>query len=272
MTTSSSGSGSGSGNGRWHRNVPPPGGAATAKAQAYSRFIPREEFDAFSAWSPGALEGGAGAAVGERRATPRGAPDPAAAAKASAAQATAARQGGYQDGYRDGLAALDAFKQSYASQAAAQLGTLTAAYDRQLDALQREMAQALAQAAVQLARQVVRSELALRPALVATVASDALDALLTSARHVSVRVHPDDHALVAQGAGEALAARGARLVADATLLRGGCVIDSDIGAVDATLPARWARAAAGLGATAAWDAAPAPDASPAERSHVELVE
>ena len=56
---------------------------------------------------------------------------------------------------------------------------------------------------------------ATRPELVATVAQEAIDTLLLSARHITLRVHPDDHALVALGAGEALAARGARLVADA---------------------------------------------------------
>jgi flagellar assembly protein FliH len=72
-------------------------------------------------------------------------------------------------------------------------------------------------------------------------------AVLMSARHIRVAVHPDDHALVAQGAAEALAARGARLVTDAGLTRGGCRVESDIGEVDARIETLWAQAAAQLG-------------------------
>ena len=159
-----------------------------------------------------------------------------------AAQLRAARQSGYQDGYRDGLAALEQFKQSFASQMTAQIGQLTQSYGSELDALQQDMARALAVSATHLARQIVRSELAQRPELVATVAQEALDTLLMSARQVTVRVHPDDHPLVAQGAAEVLSARGARLLADASIARGGCLVESDIGVVDASIAARWKRA------------------------------
>ena len=75
------------------------------------------------------------------------------------------------------------------------------------------MAQALAAAATNLARQVVRSELQTRPELVARVAAEALDTLLLSARHITLRVHPDDQPTwSAEGAAEVLAARGGRIV------------------------------------------------------------
>ena len=62
-----------------------------------------------------------------------------------------------------------------------------------------------------------------------------------------MHVHPDDLALVQQGAADALAARSARLLADATVSRGGCRVDSDIGRIDAGIEARWSQAAATLG-------------------------
>ena len=102
-------------------------------------------------------------------------------------------------------------------------------------------------------RQIVRSELAARPDLVATVAQEALDTLLMSARQITVRVHPDDHALVEQGAADALAQRGARLLADPTITRGGCLVESDIGVVDAAIATRWRRAVAVLGCEAPWE-------------------
>ena len=215
---------------------------APPKAQAapHARFIPREEVQSFAAWTPGAL----GEPPLERRAAPR---PQAPTAEEQRAALQAARQSGYQDGYRDGLAALEGFKQSFAAQATSQVGALLRGFDQQLGALEQQMAHAIAQAATQLARQVVRSELATRPELVAAVAREALGALLLSAQHVTVQVHPDDLPLVAEGAGDELARRGARLVASPALARGGCVVESDVGSVDAGIEQRWRRAASALG-------------------------
>jgi flagellar assembly protein FliH len=235
-----------------YRNVPPPPGGSKPSS-LYTRFIPREELDSFAAWRPGSIDGAAGDAADA--AAQRAAAEPVRSPEQLVAeQLNAARQGGYHDGYRDGLAALESFKQSFAAQTTAQVGALMQSYAGQMDSLQQDMASALAAAAVSLARQVVRGELAARPGQVAAVAEEALETLLLSARHVTVRVHPDDHALVAQGAGETLAARGARLLADAAVTRGGCLVESDIGIIDASIETRWRRAAAALGSESGWAA------------------
>lgn len=230
------------------KNVPPPEGGKPASP--YARFIPREELGSFASWDPGTLGETADRRQGVRRAAPAEPEKPPA--PDIAAQLHTARQGGYQDGYRDGLAALEQFKQSFAAQMTAQLGQLTQSYGQELDALQQDMARALAVSATHLARQIVRSEIAAQPGLVATVAQEALDTLLMSARQITVRVHPDDHPLVAQGAAEVLAARGARLLADVSIARGGCLVESDIGVIDASVAARWKRAAASLGCEEPW--------------------
>jgi flagellar assembly protein FliH len=238
------------------KNAPPPSGPP--KASPYSRFIPREELNSFAAWNPGTLTGGnrggdqAAANAGLRRAADKETARPNAA-EDLAAQLRAARQSGYQDGYRDGLVALESFKQSFAGQMTAQIGLLTQSMGDQLDALEQQMAQCLALSATQLARQIVRSELSVRPELVEAVAREATEALLLSARHITLRVHPDDQPLVAQGAADVLAARGARLIADGSIARGGCLVESDIGVLDATLQARWSRCAAALGNDESWE-------------------
>jgi len=247
------------------RPVPPPAeGGRAAPRDLYSRFIPREELSSFESWSFGDVSAGV-APVGAPGAREAEAPlDPA---ELQAQQLRAARQSGYQDGYRDGLVALEGFKQSFASQTTTQVGALVRSVGEQLDALQQEMARALAATATSLARQVLRSELATRPECVTQVAEQALDALLLSARHIVLRVHPDDHALIAAGSADAIAARGARLVADAQIARGGCRIESDIGLVDATVDERWRRAVASLGSDLAWhDTTPgaAPSGMPRE--------
>jgi flagellar assembly protein FliH len=200
---------------------------------ADSRFIPREELKGFTSWKPNAF--------GDTRS------DPKRRAADQLGEVQAARQSGYQDGYRDGLAALENFKQSFAQQMAAQIGQLVAGFDAEFLRLEQRIAESVAASAVALARQVVRSELTTRPELVAAVATQAVDAVLLSAQHIRVQVHPADLALVEQGAADALAARGARLIGDASVTRGGCRIESDLGRIDATIEARWAQAAAALG-------------------------
>jgi flagellar assembly protein FliH len=231
------------------KNVPPPPGSKPASP--YQRFIPREELGDFASWQPGTF--------GDAQAAPRPAGAPAApgAAPASAApepsvadwqaKVDAARKLGYQEGYRDGKVALESFKQSFAQQTTAQLGQLLHAFDEQLNQLDGDIAAALAQTAVQLARQVLRAELLARPELVAQVASEAVGAVMLSARHISVQVHPLDLPLVAQGAEDTLNARGARLSSNAQVARGGVLVHSDVGNIDARIGTRWSQAAAALG-------------------------
>jgi flagellar assembly protein FliH len=206
----------------------------------YGRFIPREELQDFSSWKPGAFGAQAGAATA--------APEPA---DIHALQ-HAARQAGYQEGYRDGLVALDNFKRSLAQQNAAQFGALMQQFDEQLDALEFEMAQCIARVAASIAQQVVRDELRQQPERIARVAHEAIEAVGMSARHIVVQVNPQDHALIEQGAAEVIAARGARLVSDPTIERGGCRVLSDVGTIDARIEARWQEAAAAVGADVPW--------------------
>lgn len=228
------------------KNIASPNDAA----RAYARFIPREELSDVKAWNPGDIAGGPMPQANIHRATDE-APKIDVAAQL-AVQLRAARQAGYQDGYRDGLVALDGFKQSFAAQTTAQIGALVQSLGDELGGLQQDMARTLAIAATHLARQIVRSELAINPALVATVAQEAIDTLLLSAKHITLRVHPDDHPFVAAGAADVLVARGARLLADASMSRGGVLVESDIGVIDASLEARWRRAAASLGCDEGW--------------------
>lgn len=249
------------------RQVPPPERRSGEERRgAYSRIIPREELSGFSAWMPSTLEGGP-----EARRPPIFATPPAGAATAPAPAPEPApmpepepqpqleellheaRQSGYQDGYRDGMAALDAFKKSFAQQMSAQIGQLVGSFDAEFRELEEQMAQALASMATELARQVVRSELSQRPELIARVAHDAVEALQLSARHVRVRVNPEDLPLVLDGAGEEMRAREAQVIPDADVARGGCRVESDIGSVDATLAARWLQISAAMGQHSLWE-------------------
>jgi flagellar assembly protein FliH len=168
-----------------------------------------------------------------------------------------ARQSAYQEGYRNGLAALESYKQTQSAQMATymsdQIGMLASDFHQRLEALEQQLAGRIAGVALELARQVVRADLAEQPETVVQVAEEALGTLLTSARHVVLRLNPDDHALAQAQLAEVLAARGVRVLGDAAITRGGCVIESDIAVVDASVEARWERAAAALGHRAPWN-------------------
>lgn len=237
MTSSSNG-------GKPFPNVPPPAGAR--QGTAYTRFIPREEIKDFERWKPGSIDSA------ERRGHSRGRDGAPPTVEEWQAMVGEARQEGYQQGYRDGLVALENFKQSFSAQTSAQLGALVASFDQQFEEMEARMAQALAHTAVLLARQVLRMEIGCRPEVVAALAQDALNAVQASARHVVVHVNPEDHGLVAEGAGELLTARGARLVADGSVSRGGCIVRSDADLVDSRLETRWEQAAVSMGVQLPW--------------------
>lgn len=239
------------------RQVPPPDRRETDRRDTYSRFIPGEELHGAKAWNLDNLGGkspsgfnAANLAKPAAAAAPAG--PPPAPEPGLHEQLHSARQTGYQDGYRDGMAALDAFKHSFAQQMSAQIGGLVKGFDAEMRSLENDMAASLARIAVELARQVVRCEIEQRPELIARVAHDAVEALQLSARHVRVRVHPDDYPLVQAGAGEELRAREAQLIPDAEVPRGGVKVDADVASVDATLATRWQQAAASLGQTSIW--------------------
>jgi len=255
MTSSKPPSGSRLHDQNFDRSAPmPPRGAPQ------SRFIPREELENFAAWRPGSFGDGAPpsphpAERPENKVHAAPPPPPAPPTEAEWMEAVHhARDSGYQDGYRDGQVALEAFKENFARQMAAQFGALLANLDDQWNGLEQEMALAVTRTAVQLARQVVRHELDTRPEIVARVAQEAVGAIVLSARHLRVRLHPADHQHVMDGAGEALKARDARLVADPAIEPGGCIVESDLGQVDARIGTRWAAAAAVFGREDTWDA------------------
>lgn len=229
-------------------NVPSP----NPERSAYARFIPREELGSVSNWRPGTLGGG------RRPQPPSEAPAPpppqpqGPTAEEWRARVDAARTAGYEQGYRDGMAALESFKKSHAEQMERQVGQVLQSLDAEFDGLHAKAADAVTGVALQLARQVLRSELEIAPAHVARVAAEAVEAVLLSARHLTVQLHPQDLPLVAAGADEVLRARGARLVAHPGIARGGCRVESDAGAIDARIATRWAQAAGALGSELPW--------------------
>lgn len=238
-------------------------GVARPTAPSYARFIPREEIGRAVAWVPDSLDvqpAGSGHAAGADAAPAPPPVDPAALRAARQAQFQARLAEGFEQGRqtgRDEMArelqaqtreALDAFRVQQACEVGAPVAALLTAFQHGLDGVEQALARRLAGIAMQMARQVVRSELQTRAALVVDVVQEALAEVLLSARHITVKVHPADLGWIEQGCADAFEARGARLIADPHLERGGCRVESDLGVVDARLATRWASAVAAMGA------------------------
>jgi flagellar assembly protein FliH len=153
-----------------------------------------------------------------------------------------ARQAGYQAGYAAGQAAALA-EASRLAGAAASLEQAIAEFDQQV-------ADELLALATEIARQVVREEITGRPDIIVKVVHEAL-ALLPH-QHATIFLHPDDASLVRSYAGDALAHAGHRLLEDARLNPGDCILESGSSQTDATLATRWRRVVETLGISIAW--------------------
>jgi flagellar biosynthesis/type III secretory pathway protein FliH len=135
---------------------------------------------------------------------------------------------GYQEGYEEGRA-----------QAAAQMVGVLVASRAEADAmLARAEPEAVAIAAA-MAERIVGRAVALEPAIMAEIAAEALAACQTRRGGVALRVHPD-HLAAVEGQRRTLTARlGVEMpldiVADESVERLGCVVDTAVGRVDARL-------------------------------------
>lgn len=247
-------------------DLPEPSGPARAASATYARFIPREELGRAVAWVPDSLDARlrreADKAAGNEP-PPAPAPvDPEVQRAARQAQLQARLAEVFEQGRllgreettetmrAEASEALASFRQQQASEVGRPVAALLVQFQQAIDALEQSLAQRLAGIAMQMARQVVRSELQTNAALVVDVTQEALAEVLLSARHITVKVHPADLTWIEQGCADAFEARGARLIADTHIERGGCLVESDLGVVDARLATRWASAVAAMGAPA----------------------
>ena len=117
--------------------------------------------------------------------------------------------------------------QNYATMLAAERADLAARLESQLIAL-----------ATQMAERILNAELSVNPELLAEIVKNAFRSL-GEANQVTVRVHPKDLAILqerAQEVAQQLASSASlTLRPDDSLMRGDCLIDSDIGSLDAKL-------------------------------------
>jgi len=144
-----------------------------------------------------------------------------------------AYQEGLQRGHAEGYAAGMAAAQAQAQRLASMLECLSHPFKE----LSTEVEHALIQLVADTARKLVNAELDLDPAKTAGAVQEALAALATAPRELRVHVHAEDAQLLR----ETLTLNTEvewKLVPDAKLQRGDCVLVTDTGRVDARLERR----------------------------------
>jgi len=229
----------------------------TSKSRLYARFIPSEEVGDVTQWQFGAVDGSD--AVVEEPVEE----DPAALEMAEAARQAElqqAREEAFAQGEAQGHAQatlewqqrMDDYVAGQGQEAAQRLDALVRTLNASLGDLQQNMAQGVLELACEIARQVVRQELRSNPHALKPVVQEALGMLVTDGRPATVRLNPEDHALVGAALQQEVAAASLQWVADATVPPGGCLVEQAGTVVDGSLEKRWERAIAPLGLASAW--------------------
>lgn len=166
---------------------------------------------------------------------------------------------GHQDGYADGHAeGLEQGRQAARAQAHAQWAQMQALLDgaaQAVDTLDVAVGEQLAALAGRIAQRVLHTHLARHPEDIRHLVTELLRSAPGEHSRLHVRLHPDDVTFVETLLDQEALQRPHRLVPDASLSRGDCVLETDEGAIDARLQTRWERVSAALGA---------PDATPAD--------
>lgn len=103
----------------------------------------------------------------------------------------------------------------------------------------RDTERQMVQLALTIAQRLVQREISLDAEIVAAMAHVALDRLGDSAP-ATIRLHADDYATVMAARGAEWAGTQVTVVPDAAVARGGCVVESAFGLIDASVSAQFA--------------------------------
>lgn len=136
---------------------------------------------------------------------------------------------------------------------ALRMGELLHGMADQLLSSEQKISRQLLELACDIARQVVRQELKVNTRQLRTVIGEALEMIVDDGLPATVRMHPEDLALMKDALIETLGENAPEFAADVTITPGGCLIHTPSMAVDATVEKRWARAVGNLGLSVDWE-------------------
>lgn len=172
----------------------------------------------------------------------------AAPAEDTGAEVARLREAARAEGYAEGLAAA----REEGERTCAHMKQLVESFSTTLDNLDFRLADMVLELALDVARQVVAGELAARPERILDVVNLALKQMAETSREARLLLNPEDAVLVRPHLDQVLDKNRLRIVEDVRIVRGGCLIETAQGDLDATLPARWRQVVQVLGSNKAW--------------------
>ncbi len=155
-----------------------------------------------------------------------------------------ARAHGYAAGLEEGRAA--------GKSDCARVKDLLVGLGAEMDSLDFRIADLVLELALDVAHQVVAGELAVRPERILEIINLALKQLTETTQEARLLLHPEDAALVRPQLEGVLDRNRLRIVEDLRIERGGCLIETPLGDVDATLGTRWRQVVQVLGSNRQW--------------------
>ena len=218
----------------------------------HNRFIPGEEMRTFDPWRFGSVDTAAVLLAAQVKAREEA---------SDQARNDALRQQGYAEGFAQGQAqaTLEAQRQmadfvaKQGQEAALNFAQIFASVQAQLVESEQVIARGVLELACEIARQVVRRELSLDPEALKPVIREALGLLMAETKTALVRLNRVDLAALEAATRAEFAGMSLTFLADATLTRGSCLIESAGTVLDGTLEKRWMRAVASLGLSSSWE-------------------
>jgi flagellar assembly protein FliH len=129
---------------------------------------------------------------------------------------------------------------------------LVTSYSQALDTLDFRLADMVLDLALEAARHIVAGELSAKPERVMDVIQLALKQMVDTTREARLLLNPEDAALVRPHLEDVLDKNRLRVVEAARIARGGCLIETPQGDLDATLEARWREVVKVLGSNKNW--------------------
>ena len=217
-----------------------------------SRIIPGEQLSAVAGWEFGAVD----------QASVRFAAKVKARELAEEqSRENEAHQRGFSDGYAQGHAQatlegqrlIAEYIETQGQDAARQFGQLFESTNEQIAQSQQVMAKGVLELACELARQVLRHELSVNPNALQPVIREALSVLAIDSKAAFVRLNPVDLDVLQDVVKQEFSGLALSLLSDASVTRGGCLVESSGTVVDGTIEKRWGRAVAKLGLESAWE-------------------
>lgn len=145
-----------------------------------------------------------------------------------------ARRQGFEEGQREGLRAGETEIRARVERLEKLLSEMAQPFKK----VEQKALEQLVSLAGGIAEKLVRRELNRDPDLILATIQEAVRMLSASVSRVSLRLHPEDLALVNQQADASTRERHWILVEDPYLSRGECLLESDLEFVDASIAAR----------------------------------